>query len=100
MAAVPQPNNMRGPNPENIIQGTSPIGGNGVEGTSNADAPIRDTEIQEIPLVYDPVTGDYVAAHRKVDKENEIITHQKSKAYEQEMVFLRTAGVKRSIEEE
>lgn len=51
-------------------------------------------------MVYDPVTGDYVAAHRKVDKENEIITHQKSKAYEQEMVFLRTAGVKRSIEEE
>lgn len=86
-----------GRNPEDVIIGISPLGGNAVEGTSDADADVRDTSIREVPLVFDPFTGTYVAEHRAVDMENDEVSLEEARNHQDELEFLAKAGFQKTI---
>lgn len=84
--------------PENIVYGLSPLGGNSVEGTSPADAEVRDTSISEVPLTYDPITGDYVSFQRAEEIYDEIVvSREKQRIWEEEQRFLNNVGYQTEI---
>jgi len=88
-----------GGNPEDIIQGYSPLGGNAAEGApSDADADGNlDTGIRDVPLKYDPFTGEYVAEHRVIEQEDDEVSRQKARDHEDTIEFLHKSGFQTTI---
>jgi len=83
--------------PEKSVQGFSPLGGNAVEGTTDADAEVRDTGVRDVPLVYDPFTGEYVAEHRAQEQIDDEVSRDKARQSEEEIEFLHKAGFQTTI---
>jgi hypothetical protein len=72
----------KGSSPE--VFGTSPLGYNGRDGS---------TEV-EIPLVYDSRAGNYISKHSVVDLDNDDITIKRREKTLREETFRRKIGIK------
>ena len=83
--------------PEYNVYGRSDLGGNCVEGTSPADAVVRNTSVQDVPLVYEFLTGTYVTEQRAIEKADEYLERDRHEDYEDELRFLAKVGFKKSI---
>lgn len=89
---------MLNPYEPDIVFGISPLGCNAVEGTSDADADIRDTAVHGVPLVYDDITGEYVAEIAKQEQEDRLVDLRNSQGHTEEQQFLGQAGFVQSVE--
>lgn len=77
--------------------GISPLGGNSIEGTGPSNAPIRDTTVQEVPLVYDPRVGNFVSEQGVDDLDDKDITIMRAKKWDRDAQWRAMAGIKKSI---
>ena len=80
-----------------VIFGLSPAGGNAVEGTSDADAEVRDTTKRGIPLVYYAPLNSYISEQRMLELESEEESLETAQEHRDEEEFLTKAGFKRNI---
>lgn len=84
---------MRSQDPEDTIQGISPLGGNALPASgSSADADRTSTDQQEVPLAYDSISGEYVAEHRVIDQQDREEALQDAERYASEEEFRAKAG--------
>ena len=75
------------------VFGYSRFGGNGVEAQgSSADAPVRDTAIQKIMLVFDRYFGVWTGEQRKKELEDERFSVEDNRRMEEEERFRTQAG--------
>ena len=77
--------------------GISPLGGNSIEGTGTGKAPVRDTKVQEVPLVYDPRVGNFVSEQGVDDLDDKDVSIAKAKRWNKEAAWRAKAGIKKSI---
>lgn len=84
--------------PLKTIFGISPLGGNGVEGTDDGMAEVRDSDVQGVPLVFDGRVSDYISEQAKEELDDKEITLAKRKIEEEELDWKGKAGYRRSIE--
>ena len=74
------------------IIGLSPLGNNFVQGTGPGDTPIDNTAEQEVPLVFDPITGTYCAKLSKVNQEDRLVGLEVARLTNDDQSFLARAG--------
>lgn len=73
--------------------GISPLGGNSVEGTSPSSAPIREPEVQEVPLFYDPRVGNFISEQGQDDLDDKDITLARARRWEKDAAWRAKAGI-------
>ena len=77
--------------------GISPLGGNSIEGTAGPDnAPIREPEVQEVPLVYDPRVGNFISEQGVDDLDDKDMTLRRAKRWEKDAAWRAKAGIQKS----
>ena len=79
-------------NPEFPVFGISPLGGNSVEATDTQYAEIRSEEAEAVPLVWDDRVGGYISDLAKMELDDQDISLEKSRAYNEEAEFRAKAG--------
>lgn len=77
--------------------GISPLGGNSIEGTSPSSAPVRETSVEEVPLVYDPRVGNFISEQGVDDLDDKDITIMRAKRWDRDAQWRAMAGIKKSI---
>ena len=77
---------------ESNVVGISPLGGNGVEGTGDGMAAVRDTDIQKVPLFWDSRVGAYISEQAIEELDDREVTEQKAQAHQDEEDFRQKAG--------
>jgi hypothetical protein len=77
--------------------GICPFGGNSVEGTSGADAPIRDTSVMRQTLEFYPRFGRYLCKQciKRLDDDERSL--QNAYKHREQEEFLSRAGFKTSV---
>lgn len=84
---------MKGNSPFNPrVIGLSPLGNNQVEGTGPGETPITDTSTREVPLVYDSITGLWVAPLDKTNQEERLMGLEVARLTMEDQSFLARAG--------
>lgn len=73
--------------------GISPLGGNSVEGTGAPNAPVRDSAIQEVPLVYDSRVGSFVSEQGVDDLDDQDDSERKARRWEKDAAWRAKAGI-------
>lgn len=76
--------------------GNSPLGNNFVQGTGPGDTPITDTTEQDVPLVFDPITGTYCAKLSKVNQEDREVGLEVARLTNDDQAFLARAGYRQT----
>lgn len=89
---------MSNPFEPDIVQGISPLGCNAVEGTSDADAAVRDETVRNVPLVYDPISGQYVAEIAAQEQQDRLTDLENAQGHVDEQRFLAQAGFVQTVE--
>lgn len=84
-------------NPQDIVTGISPLGGNGIEGTGSGMAEIRDTSVQDVPLFWDDRAKAYISEQAIEELDDRDISLAKAKVYNEEEEFRAKAGFRRSL---
>lgn len=84
-------------NPQDIVVGISPFGGNGVEGTDDGMAAVRDTAVQSVPLVWDDRVKAYISEQAVDDLDDRDDSLDKAQVFNQEQEFMAKAGYRTSI---
>ena len=74
------------------VYGRSPLGGNAKEGTATGFAPIRNTEIMDVPLFYDKRVGDYISKLAIQELDDEEVDEIKQSNFVEREQFLKQAG--------
>ena len=77
---------------EHNVFGTSPLGGNSVEGTGDGMAAVRDTDVQGVPLFWDSRVGAYISEQAQQELDDKEITEQKHRIWQEEQDFRNKAG--------
>ncbi len=80
------------PTLEDKVFGTSPLGGNSVEGTGDGMAAVRDTDVQGVPLFWDSRVGAYISEQAIQELDDKDISEQKRRIHEEEIDFHQRAG--------
>jgi hypothetical protein len=88
---------MSNPYEPDIVFGISPLGCNAVEGTSGADADVLDTTTHGVPLVFDDITGEYVAEIARTEQEDRIADLENGNGHVEEQRFLSQVGFQQSV---
>jgi len=78
--------------PEYPVVGTSPLGGNAIEGADAQHAPVTDTSIGKVPLVYDERVGNFISKMAQMELDDRDIALQKAQVYNEESEFNAKAG--------
>ena len=77
--------------------GISPLGGNSIEGTDGPDnAPVRESAVQEVPLVYEPRVGNFVSEQGVDDLDDKDESIRKAKRWERDAAWRAKAGIIKS----
>ena len=74
------------------VSGISPLGNNSVEGTGSGFAPVDDATPREDPMVYDSVSGTWVAKLSRVNQEDRLVDIAKADASMRDQSFLHSVG--------
>jgi len=72
--------------PDLNVFGTSPLGGNSVEGTT----------VEGVPLFWDDRAGAYISEQAKEELDDKDISLARAREYQKEQEFYNNAGVRRS----
>lgn len=83
--------------PQDTVIGTSPLGGNGAEGTVSGFAEVRDTSVQKVPLLWDDRAQAYISEQAIEELDDRDISLAKAQVFDQEEAFKAKAGYKRSL---
>lgn len=83
--------------PQDTVIGTSPLGGNGAEGTVSGFAEVRDTSVQKVPLFWDARVGAYISEQAIEELDDRDNSLAKAQVFNQEEEFKAKAGYRRSI---
>lgn len=81
-----------GTNPEKNVYGNSPLGGNSVEGTQAGFASVKTTEIQGVPLFYDPRVDNFISRQAIDDLDDRDISLFDQRDFRREEEFRQKAG--------
>lgn len=81
---------------ESNVVGTSPLGGNGAEGTANHCAAVRNTSILKVPLFYDSRVGGYISEQAIDELNDRDVSLKKQQAFNREEQFRAKAGYERT----
>lgn len=76
--------------------GLSPKGGNAKEVTSSGFAPVRETDIQGVPLVEDPESGAFISKLALQEQEDREAAINLAEKWNQDEEFRNQAGFRRS----
>jgi hypothetical protein len=74
------------------VIGASPLGNNSVEGTAPGHASVDDATPRDVPLVYDSISGTWVAKLSRVNQEDRNVDIDKAKAAMDDQRFLSSVG--------
>ena len=77
---------------EDTVFGTSPLGGNSVEGTGDGMAVVRDSDTQGVPLVWDSRVSAYISEQAVQELDDKDISEQEAQVFQTEESFRRRAG--------
>jgi hypothetical protein len=80
-------------NPDFPVSGISPLGGNGIESTSDGMAPVRDTTVQEVPLVWDDRVGAHISIQAQEELDDRDADLEREQAYQEEKQFRQKIGM-------
>ena len=78
------------------VVGISPLGGNSVEGTSTGMAPVVDSSVQDVPLVYDYRVGCWISEQASQELDDRDYDLAAEEAYQKETEFRNKIGYRRS----
>jgi len=81
-----------GSDPEKNVYGNSPLGGNSVEGTQDGFADVKTTEIQGVPLFYDPRVDNFISEQAIDDLDDRDSSLFRSRDFRREEEFRAKAG--------
>ena len=86
-------------NPEQVVFGNSPLGGNSVEGTNSGDdmAAVKTTAIQGVPLFYDYRVDTFISELAIQELDDRDISLQKADVFNKEEEFRMKAGYKKQV---
>lgn len=77
-------------NPESI--GLSPLGNNSVEATAPGHAAVTDATPREVPLYFDPITGNWLAELSKINQEDRVVSLEVARLTNEDQTFLGKVG--------
>ena len=80
--------------PEQVVFGKSPLGGNSVEGTNSGDdmAAVKTTAIQGVPLFYDARVNNFISEQAIEELDDRDISLQKADVFNRSEEFRQKAG--------
>ncbi len=81
-----------GTNPEEIVYGISPLGGNSIEGTGAGMAEVRDTEEQGVPLFWDDRVSAFISEQAIEELDDRDISLAAADNFNEEEEFRMKAG--------
>lgn len=74
------------------VMGISPLGNNSVEGTDPGHAAVDDATPREVPLVYDVISGTWLAKLSRVNQEDRLVDIDVAKKSMDDQRFLSSIG--------
>ena len=74
------------------VIGSSPLGNNSIEATTDGHATATETTPREVPLVYDKITGTWVAKLSRVNQEDREVGIDVAKKSMDDQRFLSSIG--------
>ena len=74
------------------VFGISPQGGNAKEGTADGYAEIRNTDMMDVPLVYDEITNTWISKLARQENEDRREHIQKDRDFRDREALLNRAG--------
>lgn len=83
-------------NPQDNVVGTSPLGGSGIEATGACNAPIRDTSVQKVPLLWDDRVGAYISEQAIEELDDREESERRAETTNREEEYRSQSGYRRS----
>lgn len=82
-------------NIDDNVHGLSPLGGNSIEGTSTGAAPVRDTEVQGVPLFWDHRAQAYISEQAIDELNDRDLSEVRRSEENKEIEFLTKIGYRK-----